>query len=108
MARLDSVLDRLLRNAASAPRGGDAPEAPFGFDTRVVAAWRSYHVRENGDFRAIALFFKRVALTAVVIGACASAGTVWQWRQSEDLDEATGGAYAMADSVVEAGAWQQP
>lgn len=107
MSRVDSQIDRLLRSAASAPPANDLAEAPFGFDTRVVAAWRSYRTRENGDFRAIALFFKRVALTAVVITACASAGTVWQWRQSDELDEASGGAYAMTDSVIEAGAWQQ-
>ena len=37
---------------------------------------------------------------------CASAGAFWQLRQNDDLDEATGGAYAMADSAIEANTLQ--
>jgi hypothetical protein len=105
MANNDSELARLLR-AAATRREDDVAEAPFGFDTRVVAAWRSYRSRENGDVWQLALFFKRVAACAVVIAAFASAGAFWQLQQNDDLDEATGGAYAMADSVIEAGSWQ--
>jgi hypothetical protein len=107
MSQPDSELDRLLRSAAAQRDDAVEPaEAPFGFDTRVVAAWRSYRTRENGDFPKITLIFKRIALTAVAITAIASAGAAWQLQQNDDLDEATGGAYAIADSVIEAGAWQ--
>jgi hypothetical protein len=107
MANNDAELDRLLRAAAAASANDDSPiEAPYGFDTRVVAAWRSYRSREGGDASEFARFFRRLAACAVVIAALASAGAVWQLQQNDDLDEATGGAYAMADSLIEASAWQ--
>jgi hypothetical protein len=101
-----SNLDRLLHAAASAPNESLPEEVPFGFDTRVVANWRAQGSRNGNGSREFARFFKRIAAVAVVIAACASAGAFWQLRQNDDLDEATGGAYAMADTMIEANTLQ--
>ena len=101
----NSQLDRLLRSAASA-KSDEAPvEAPYGFDTRVVAAWRSYRANEGDSAWEFARLLKRVATTAVIVAACAGAGAAWQLQQNNDFDDATGGAYAMADNVIEANTW---
>ncbi len=100
-----SKLDRLFCAAASAPNESLPQEAPFGFDTRVVANWRAGSRNGNGS-REFSRYFKRIAMAAVVVAACASAGAVWQLQQNDDLDEASGGAYAMADSAIEANTLQ--
>ena len=101
MATNDSELDRLLR--AAAKREDEPAEAPFGFDTRVVAAWRSSRINGNGGASDFARFFRRVAAGALIIAVIAGAGAVRQFQQDDEFDAATGGAYAMADSVFEAG-----
>lgn len=105
MSELDPELQRLLR-AASAAEDRVPAEIPFGFDTRVLATWRSLR-SENGadDLWAFARTFRRVATGAMVVIVCAGAGAWWQLQASDDLDEA-GNAYAMADSVIELGTVQ--
>jgi hypothetical protein len=104
MPDLSSELQRLLRAASAQP---EAPaEAPFGFDTRVVAQWRARRREPNGDLRAFARIIRRVAVGALLITTCAGAGAWWQLESSDELDEATTNAYAIADSVIEAGSWQ--
>ncbi len=101
-----SDLDRLFRAAGAAPHESLPEEAPFGFDTRVVAKWRALHSRYSNGSLEFAHFFKRIAAAAVVIATCAGAGAFWQMQQNAELDEATGGAYAMADSAIEANTLQ--
>ena len=101
-----SNLDRLFRAAASAPNESSSEEAPFGFDTRVVANWRASSANHGNGSLEFARYFKRIALAAVVVATCASAGAFWQLRQNDEFDEATGGAYAMADSAIEANTLQ--
>src|SRR3954470_14995205 len=104
MPDLNSELHRLLR-AASAESETPA-EAPFGFDTRVVAQWRARRSEPNGDLRAFGRIIRRVAVAALLITTCAGAGAWWQLESSDELDEATSSAYAIADSVIDAGSWQ--
>ncbi|MDQ6911593.1 MAG: hypothetical protein M3119_05830 [Verrucomicrobiota bacterium] len=109
-----SKLERLLRAAVAAPnsesfreRSDSLPdEMPFGFDTRVLANWRASRSSNGNGALEFARYFKRIAMAAVVVATCASAGAFWQLRQNNDLDEATGGAYAMADSAIEANTLQ--
>lgn len=101
MDKRDSELDRLLRAAA---QEGDlrTNEAPFGFDTRVVATWRSHPLPGSTDFWDFARIFRRVAVGATLLMVCASAGAFWQLQRNDELDEPT----AIADTAIEAGAWQ--
>ena len=46
MKRPDADLDRLLRSAAKAAEPS-TPEAPYGFETRVIALWQAGHGRAN-------------------------------------------------------------
>ncbi len=101
-----SNLDRLFRAAASAPNELLPEEAPFGFDTRVVANWRAQPSQNGNGSREFARFFQRIAVTAVAVTVCASAGAFWQLQQNDELDEASGGAYAMADTAIEANTLQ--
>ncbi len=101
----DPDLDRLLRAASSA--SGDAPaEMPFGFDTRVLAAARGEGPAKNGEAWEFVRLFRRIASVASTAAACAGAAAVWQLRENEEFDESTGNAYAMADNLIEAAAWQ--
>ncbi len=105
MSRRDSSLTQLLRAAAGAP--ADEPvQAPFGFDTRVVAQWRAQRAERFGDSLNLARLCRHVTLGAIIVAACASAGAFWEFKENDDLDEPAANAYAMADSVIEAGAWQ--
>ncbi len=106
MGKLDPELDRLLRTA-SAGAHAECVEAPFGFDTRVVARWRTEPARGEGDLWGVSVFVRRVAVAALVIGTAAGGAALWQLQQNDDLDEPTATAYAFADNVIEAGAaWQ--
>ena len=98
----DPDLDRLLRAAANT---GDevAPEMPLGFDTRVLARARG-EAAKNGELWEFVRLFRRVATVASIVALCAGAAAFWQFRDSEDLDETTANAYAMADNVIDA-AW---
>ncbi len=104
MSKLDSELQRLLR-AASAADGHAPTEMPFGFDTRVLATWRSLRSEKGADLWAFGRIFRRVAMGAIVVIVCAGAGAWWQFQASDDFDEG-GNVYAMADSVIEAGILQ--
>lgn len=105
MGKLDSELDRLLR-AAAVSAGPVREEAPFGFDTRLVALWRSRGSVNNDGVWDFAAFVGRIAIGAIIVAAAASGGAIWQLKENEDLDEPVTNVYAMADSVIEAGTWQ--
>ncbi len=101
-----SNIDRLFRAASAAPNESLPEEMPFGFDTRVLANWRASRSSNGNGSLEFARYFKRIAMAAVVVAACAGTGAFWQLQQNDDLDEATGGAYAMADSAIEANTLQ--
>ena len=91
-------VDRLLRSAAKAPDPA-APEAPFGFDTRVLAAWRSGDGSAN-DFADLSRFLRRTGVAACAVLVFAGVAAYRQYR-----DEATFAAptneYAIADSAIQ-------
>jgi hypothetical protein len=105
MDKREEAIDRLLRAAASAP-AQEAAEIPFGFDTRVVALWRAQRAEKGADFWQFARIFRRVALSAAVFTVFAGAAAFWQFQQNSYFDEPDASAYAIADTAIEAGAWQ--
>lgn len=101
----DPDLDRLFRAAAQAP--DDAPaEMPFGFDTRVLARARGEAAPRNGDALKLVRLVRRIATAAAIVAVCAGAAAFWELRSDDDFDDSTANAYAMADSLIEAAAWQ--
>ena len=93
----DVDLDRLLRAAAETK--DDAPiEAPFGFDTRVIALWRA---NGNGASRALTRLIRRVALTASAVIIVASAAAYVEINQARDSNESFANEFAIADSAIQ-------
>ena len=97
MGDVDPKLARLLRSAA---QNGEeiSPQAPFGFDTRVVALWRAGAANgSNGLSRLI----RRVALSAMGVIVLASAAAFYQFKGERDDDEAYGNEFAIADNAIQ-------
>jgi len=99
---MDTDLDRLLR-AAAASSEAEPAEAPFGFETRVVATWRSQPTANGNGQRAFTWMLRRVVASALLVTICASAGAYWQFSENDELTDSTANAYAIADSAIEAG-----
>ncbi len=96
MKRANQDLDRLLNSAAGAPE--EAPvQAPFGFETRVVALWRAAGPKKNG----LAGLLRGIALSSAAIIVLAAAGTVLEYQQSADAGDASTNEYAIADSAIQ-------
>ena|ERR1700730_16937302 len=93
----DKNLDRLFRSAAQV-KEDSSPETPFGFETRVVALWRAGHW---GNGNGLARFVRRVAFAALTIIVIASAATLYETRQDQDVDEPFANEYAIADSAIQ-------
>jgi hypothetical protein len=92
----DSNFERLLRAAAETRR--DRPnEMPFGFDTRVLAGWRSGW---SGDFVPVGRLLRRVVLLSFAVIALAGAGVYDELRQSEDPGDLFLDQYAIADTAI--------
>ena len=89
-------LDRLLRTASSRKEDG-APEMPFGFDTRVVALWRT---QPNGAL-ALARFLRRVALGAVAVIIAGAASAYFESERDRDNNEPFRNEFAIADSAIQ-------
>jgi hypothetical protein len=98
MKRQGPDLDRLFRSAANAPEEA-APEAPFGFDTRVVASWRTgQSVNEMAD---LTRFLRRTGVIAFAVLALASAGVYRQIIADALLSAPQTNEYAIADSAIQ-------
>jgi hypothetical protein len=90
-------LDRFLRAAAQAR--ADAPiEAPFGFDTRVVALWRAGLLNGN---HGLARFVQRVAAIAVVAIIVSAAAVLYEVKQARESSELDANEFVIADSAIE-------
>ncbi len=89
----DGKIDRLLRAAALSRE-----EAPFGFDTRVVALWRA---KEKAASLGLARLVRRVALIAVAVAVVAAAGAYRETGQSRESSEPLANEFAIADSVIQ-------
>jgi len=92
-------LDRLLRSAAGAPGEAD-PDIPFGFDTRVVALWRSEGASAN-DLADISRFVRRAGVIAAAVLVLAGAGAYRQFRENAALSTPQANEYAIADSAIQ-------
>lgn len=98
MRDLNNDLDRLLRAAARA--GEETPsEPPFGFETRVVALWRSNAVPANGN--GLSSFLRRVALAAAAVAVVSTVAAAREFQQSQDVSDLTSNEFAMADSAIQ-------
>ena len=92
-------LDRLLRSAANAPEE-PALEAPFGFETRVLAAWRS---RQEGfnDVADLTRFLRRTGVIAFAVLVLASAAAYRQFSETAAFTAPQTNEYAIADSQIQ-------
>jgi hypothetical protein len=90
-------LERLLRSAALAV-DNEAAEAPFGFETRVVALWRAGAPNGNNG---VARLLRRVMIFATAVIAVSSAAVVYETSQERGNDQAFTNAFAIADSAIE-------
>jgi hypothetical protein len=93
----DTRLARLLKLAAPA-KADTAIEAPFGFDTRVVARWREMKRNDNGD---VARFVRRIALAAVAITVLGGIATYRQVSEDDEIGEPLTNDYALVDSAIQ-------
>jgi hypothetical protein len=92
-------VDRLLRAAANAAEPAPV-EAPFGFDTRVVASWRS---GKNGvnDVAELSRFLRRAGAIALAVLVLAGAATYRQYRDETKFGSLATNEYAIGDSAVQ-------
>ena len=91
----NSPLDRLFQAAAKTDLALPN-EMPFGFDTRVLAAWRA---GTNPDLVDVGRLLRRVVLLSFAVIILATAGVVTELRQDQDPGE-TFDQYAIADNAI--------
>ncbi|PZR72186.1 MAG: hypothetical protein DLM73_13935 [Chthoniobacterales bacterium] len=97
--KLHSNLHRLLRSAARYPEG-PAPEAPFGFDTRVIALWHAASGRTN-DTADLTRFIRRIGVVAFAVLTLASAGAYQQVTDTQQRTAPQTNDYAIADTAIQ-------
>lgn len=93
-------LDRLLRSAWQAP----LPEAevPFGFETRVVAKWRSGAGPGSGlDLADLSRFLRGAGAIACAVLVVAGAAAYRQYREEARFAAVTTNEYAIVDSAIQ-------
>ena len=90
-------LTRLLKLAATA-KDETAIEAPFGFDTRIVARWREMKQNDNGD---LARFVRRIAVAAIAITVLGGVATYRQADEDDESSEPLTNDYALVDSAIQ-------
>ena len=91
-------VDRLLRSAARTTEPLPA-DAPFGFDTRVVASWRA----GNGgatDLADLSRFLRRAGVIASAVLVLAGAAAYRQYRDDATFAAPTN-EYAIGDSMIQ-------
>lgn len=91
-------VDRLLRSASNALEPV-AAEVPFGFETRVVASWRSGNGGAN-DFADLSRFLRRAGVIASAVLVLAGAAAYRQYRDEVKFATPTN-EYAIADSAIQ-------
>jgi hypothetical protein len=92
-------LDRLLRSAAHSSEDA-ASEAPYGFETRVVATWRS---GKNGgtDLAELSRFLRRAGVIASAVLVLAGAAAYRQYRDETKFAALATNEYVIADSAIQ-------
>lgn len=91
-------LERLLRSAANTPED-PAPEAPFGFETRVVASWRARHGNAS-DVADLTRFLRRTGVIAFAVLVLASVAAYRQFAEDAAFSAPQNNEYAIADSAI--------
>lgn len=92
-------LQRLLRSAAKA--GEPRPtEAPFGFDTRVIASWNSSAGLAD-EFAEITRFLRRAGAIGLTVLVLAGAMAYRQFRDQAALAAPLTNEYAIVDSAIQ-------
>ena len=93
---VDLALQRLLRSAAGSEA---APaEAPFGFDTRVVALWRAGgSAPPNG----IARLVRQVAIIATAVIVVSAAAAYREVSRTNERSEPFANEFAIADFEIQ-------
>ena len=99
MKKPDADLDRLLRSAASVLET-PSPEAPYGFETRVIASWHAGPGRAN-EAAELTRFLRRIGAVAFAVLALASAVAYQQFNENEERTTAQTNEYAIADSAIQ-------
>ena len=99
MKKSAADLDRLLRSAANAEEPS-APEATYGFETRVIALWRAGNGRAT-DAAELTRSLRTIGAVAFAVLVLASAGTYQQFNENEDRTTAQINEYAIADSAIQ-------
>ena len=97
MDKRESELERLLRAARGEQ---NAPEMPFGFDTRGVALARATQPGAGSSVRELARTFRRIAAGGLVVALLATAATYWQLVENDELAEPLSNNYAFVDTVI--------
>ena len=92
-------LDRLFRSAAAASEPA-ASEVPYGFETRVVALWRS---GKNGrlDLVEVSRFVRRAGVIASAVLVLAGAAAYRQYRDETKFAALATNEYMIADSAIQ-------
>jgi hypothetical protein len=92
-------LNRLFRSAARASESL-AGEVPYGFETRVVALWRS---GKNGglDLAEVSRFLRRAGVIASVVLVLAGAAAYRQYRDETKFAALATNEYVIADSAIQ-------
>ena len=94
----DSRLQRLLKTAGQA--NSDEPvSVPFGFDTRVVALWRSGN--GNAFPYGIVRLVRRVAVLAALVILVSGGAAFYEFSEARDIVEPGANDYAIADSAIQ-------
>ena len=92
-------LDRLLRSAANAAESW-TPQAPYGFETRVIALWHAGNGRTS-DAAELTRFLRRIGAVAFAVLALARAGAYQQFKENEARTTPQTNEYAIADSAIQ-------
>jgi methyl coenzyme M reductase subunit C-like uncharacterized protein (methanogenesis marker protein 7) len=99
MKSRDADLDRLLRSAAKAAEK-PVVEAPFGFETRVLASWRARHEIVN-DVADLTRFLRRTGVIAFAVLILATAAAYRQFSDNAAFTAPQTNEYAIADSQIQ-------
>jgi hypothetical protein len=73
-------------------------EAPFGFDTRVVALWRA---GGNDATAGLTTLVRRVTVVSLAVIIVAAAGAYLEMTQTDKTNGLFANEYAIADSTIQ-------